>query len=71
MTLTMVGGAMIAGMTPQGSGSITFPVMTFLEIKPSVARDFLVYDSILWNERCDLHYLLDGDKNREEISPLL
>lgn len=41
MSLTMILGAMIAGMTPQGSGSVTFPIMTLcLKINPSVARDF-------------------------------
>ena len=41
MTLTMIGGALIAGMTSEGGGSVAFPVMTIaLKISPVVARDF-------------------------------
>jgi len=41
MSCTMVGGALIAGMTSEGGGSVAFPVMTLaLNIRPEVARDF-------------------------------
>ena len=41
LSLTMVFGATVAGMTSEGGGSVAFPVMTLaLEIQPGVARDF-------------------------------
>jgi len=41
LSITMVFGATIAGMTSEGGGAVAFPVMTLaLGIKPSVARDF-------------------------------
>ena len=41
MSITMVFGATIGGMTSEGGGAVAFPVMTLaLRIKPSVARDF-------------------------------
>ena len=41
MSITMMGGAMVAGMTSEGGGAVAFPVMTLaLGIKPAVARDF-------------------------------
>ncbi|KAK0396171.1 hypothetical protein QR680_001605 [Steinernema hermaphroditum] len=41
MPLTMVFGAIIAGMTSEGGGAVAFPVMTFgLQIDPKTARDF-------------------------------
>ena len=41
MSITMMVGAMIAGMTSEGGGAVAFPVMTLaLGIKPAVARDF-------------------------------
>ncbi|KAK2192747.1 hypothetical protein NP493_23g01011 [Ridgeia piscesae] len=43
MSITMVFGAMIAGMTSEGGGAVAFPVMTLvLGVHPSVARDFSV-----------------------------
>ena len=41
MSITMIFGAMVAGMTSEGGGAVAFPVMTLaLHISPSVARDF-------------------------------
>jgi uncharacterized membrane protein YfcA len=41
LSITMVFGATIGGMTSEGGGAVAFPVMTLaLGIKPSVARDF-------------------------------
>jgi len=41
LTITMVFGSMIAGMTSEGGGAVAFPVMTLaLNISPTVARDF-------------------------------
>ena len=41
MSITMIFGAMIAGMTSEGGGAVAFPVMTLaLHISPTVARDF-------------------------------
>ncbi|CAB4067336.1 unnamed protein product [Lepeophtheirus salmonis] len=41
MTLTMILGATVAGMTSEGGGAVAFPVMTLaLKIDPKVARDF-------------------------------
>jgi len=41
LSITMIFGATIAGMTSEGGGAVAFPVMTLaLGIKPSVARDF-------------------------------
>lgn len=41
MPVTMIGGAIIAGMTAEGGGAIAFPVMTFiLHTTPKTARDF-------------------------------
>ncbi|PFX18922.1 hypothetical protein AWC38_SpisGene16689 [Stylophora pistillata] len=41
MTITMVLGSMIAGMTSEGGGAVAFPVMTLaFSIAPEVARDF-------------------------------
>ncbi|CAH3153650.1 unnamed protein product [Pocillopora meandrina] len=41
MSITMVFGSMIAGMTSEGGGSVAFPVMTLaFGIAPAVARDF-------------------------------
>uniref|UniRef100_A0A915BS72 Membrane transporter protein n=1 Tax=Parascaris univalens TaxID=6257 RepID=A0A915BS72_PARUN len=41
MTIVMVFGALIGGMTTEGGGAIAFPVMTIaLNIDPIVARDF-------------------------------
>ncbi|KAI0232990.1 hypothetical protein LSAT2_016771 [Lamellibrachia satsuma] len=43
MSITMVFGALIAGMTSEGGGAVAFPVMTLvLGVHPSVARDFSV-----------------------------
>ncbi|XP_023344386.1 uncharacterized protein LOC111713685 isoform X2 [Eurytemora carolleeae] len=41
MSITMVFGASVAGMTSEGGGAVAFPVMTLaLAIAPEVARDF-------------------------------
>ncbi|XP_059097364.1 uncharacterized protein LOC131891741 isoform X2 [Tigriopus californicus] len=41
LSITMIFGATIAGMTSEGGGAVAFPVMTLaLGIKPAVARDF-------------------------------
>eukprot|EP00093_Oithona_nana_P003412 03412.XXX_113228_115021_1 [CDS] Oithona nana genome sequencing. len=41
LSLTMVLGATVAGMTSEGGGAVAFPVMTLaLKITPAVARDF-------------------------------
>ncbi|RMX45175.1 hypothetical protein pdam_00017485 [Pocillopora damicornis] len=41
MSITMVFGSVIAGMTSEGGGSVAFPVMTLaFGIAPAVARDF-------------------------------
>uniref|UniRef100_A0A1I7RPB0 Membrane transporter protein n=2 Tax=Bursaphelenchus xylophilus TaxID=6326 RepID=A0A1I7RPB0_BURXY len=43
MPLTMVFGALIAGMTSEGGGAIAFPVMTFvLHMTPKDGRDFSI-----------------------------
>lgn len=41
ISITMIFGSMIAGMTSEGGGAVAFPVMTLaFGIKPAVARDF-------------------------------
>lgn len=41
LTITMIFGSTIAGMTSEGGGAVAFPVMTLaLNIAPGVARDF-------------------------------
>ncbi|XP_064644275.1 uncharacterized protein LOC135498055 [Lineus longissimus] len=41
MSITMIGGSIIAGMTSEGGGSVAFPVMTLvLNVNPTIARDF-------------------------------
>lgn len=41
MTITMIFGATVAGMTSEGGGAVAFPVMTLaLGVNPMVARDF-------------------------------
>jgi len=41
MSITMMFGATVAGMTSEGGGAVAFPVMTLaLNVAPSVARDF-------------------------------
>lgn len=41
MSITMIFGATVAGMTSEGGGAIAFPVMTLaLNVAPAVARDF-------------------------------
>jgi len=41
LSITMIFGATVAGMTSEGGGAVAFPVMTLaLGISPSVARDF-------------------------------
>jgi len=41
LSITMIFGALVAGMTSEGGGAVAFPVMTLaLGIKPAVARDF-------------------------------
>ncbi|CAH1801306.1 unnamed protein product [Owenia fusiformis] len=41
ISITMIFGSMIAGMTSEGGGAVAFPVMTLaFKIAPSVARDF-------------------------------
>ncbi|XP_023326494.1 uncharacterized protein LOC111699913 [Eurytemora carolleeae] len=41
MSITMIFGATVAGMTSEGGGAVAFPVMTLaLAIAPGVARDF-------------------------------
>ena len=41
LSITMIFGATVAGMTSEGGGAVAFPVMTLaLGIAPSVARDF-------------------------------
>eukprot|EP00095_Tigriopus_kingsejongensis_P010879 maker-scaffold86_size395752-snap-gene-1.12 protein:Tk10879 transcript:maker-scaffold86_size395752-snap-gene-1.12-mRNA-1 annotation:"hypothetical protein Y032_0347g3155" len=41
LSITMIFGATIAGMTSEGGGAVAFPVMTLaLGIQPAVARDF-------------------------------
>lgn len=43
MPLTMVFGAIVAGMTSEGGGAIAFPVMTFiLHMSPKDGRDFSI-----------------------------
>lgn len=41
LSITMVFGATVAGMTSEGGGAVAFPVMTLaLNIAPAIARDF-------------------------------
>jgi uncharacterized membrane protein YfcA len=41
MTLTMVGGSFVAGVSSEGGGAVAYPVMTLVfEIDPTVARNF-------------------------------
>ncbi len=41
MSVTMVFGALVAGMTSEGGGAVAFPVMTLaLGVDPTIARDF-------------------------------
>ena len=41
LSITMILGATVAGMTSEGGGAVAFPVMTLaLGIAPAVARDF-------------------------------
>lgn len=41
MTVTMIFGSIVAGMTSEGGGAIAFPVMTLaLKIAPDIAKDF-------------------------------
>jgi len=41
LSITMVFGAAVAGMTSEGGGAVAFPVMTLaLKIRPAIARDF-------------------------------
>lgn len=41
MTITMILGGLVAGMTSEGGGAVAFPVMTMaFGIKASIARDF-------------------------------
>lgn len=41
MTLTMVAGSFIAGVSSEGGGAVAYPVMTLaFEIEPAVARNF-------------------------------
>ncbi|VDN01802.1 unnamed protein product [Thelazia callipaeda] len=41
MSIVMIFGALIGGMTTEGGGAVAFPVMTLaLNINPTVARDF-------------------------------
>ena len=41
MSITMIFGATVAGMTSEGGGSVAFPIMTLaLNISPAIARDF-------------------------------
>jgi len=41
LSITMIFGSMIAGLTSEGGAAVAFPVMTLIfDIKPSVARDF-------------------------------
>ena len=41
MTLTMVAGSFVAGVSSEGGGAVAYPVMTLMfEIDPSVARNF-------------------------------
>ncbi|KJH39648.1 hypothetical protein DICVIV_14471, partial [Dictyocaulus viviparus] len=41
MPLIMVIGALVAGMTSEGGGAVSFPFMTLaLQIDPTIARDF-------------------------------
>ncbi|KAI1713144.1 sulfite exporter tauE/SafE domain-containing protein [Ditylenchus destructor] len=43
MPLTMIFGAIVAGMTSEGGGAVAFPVMTFvLHLGPETARDFSI-----------------------------
>jgi len=43
MSVTMIFGAMVAGMTSEGGGAVAFPVMTLaLHVTPAVARDFSI-----------------------------
>jgi len=41
MTLTMVAGSFVAGVSSEGGGAVAYPVMTLVfEIEPAVARNF-------------------------------
>ncbi|CAB4023177.1 hypothetical protein AWC38_SpisGene16694, partial [Paramuricea clavata] len=41
ISITMIFGSMIAGMTSEGGGAVAFPVMTLaFSISPAIARDF-------------------------------
>uniref|UniRef100_A0A1I7U9H4 Membrane transporter protein n=1 Tax=Caenorhabditis tropicalis TaxID=1561998 RepID=A0A1I7U9H4_9PELO len=41
MPVTMIFGALVAGMTAEGAGAVAFPVMTLvLHLDPTIARDF-------------------------------
>jgi len=68
----MVGGAFVAGFTPEGGGAVAFPVLSvFLEVKREMARDFSMMIQSIGMTSASIFILTQKTTNPKDYKPLL
>ena len=72
LSITMIFGATVAGMTSEGGGAVAFPVMTLaLGIAPSVARDFSLMIQVQKSAVKLLNYRINCPQQEQNLAPNL
>jgi uncharacterized protein len=68
----MVGGAFVAGFTPEGGGAVAFPVLNvFLHVDRVLARDFSMMIQSVGMTSASIFIITHKDTNRSDYKPLL
>jgi uncharacterized membrane protein YfcA len=68
----MVGGAFVAGFTPEGGGAVAFPVLNvFLHVDRVLARDFSIMIQSVGMTSASIFILSDADTRLSDYRPLL
>src|SRR5476649_2185194 len=67
----MVGGAFVAGFTPEGGGAVAFPVLSvFLHVDRVLARDFAMMIQSVGMTSASIFILTHKDTVRKNYRPL-
>jgi uncharacterized protein len=68
----MVGGAFVAGFTPEGGGAVAFPVLSvFLHVDRVLARDFSMMIQSIGMTSASIFILTSRETNVKDYKPLL
>src|SRR5476651_950290 len=68
----MVGGAFVAGFTPEGGGAVAFPVLSvFLKVDRVLARDFSMMIQSIGMTSASIFIITHKDTKPSDYKPLL